>query len=41
MQTKLYLDDIGDFPDESYEPARSYDEAILYVKENDILPFIS
>jgi hypothetical protein len=41
MKTKLYLDDLRDLPDESYILARSYEEAVLYVKENGIPPFIS
>lgn len=38
---KLYLDDVRDLPDESFDLARSYDEAVLFVKENGIPPFIS
>lgn len=41
MKKKLYLDDLRDLPDESYILARSYEEAILYVKHNGIPPFIS
>ncbi len=38
---KLYLDDVRDLPDESFLLARSYEEAVLFVKENGIPPFIS
>ncbi|MGH2308113.1 cyclic-phosphate processing receiver domain-containing protein [Aliarcobacter sp. ERUVET-8] len=38
---KLYLDDVRDLPDESFDLARSYEEAVLFVKENGIPPFIS
>ena len=38
---KLYLDDVRDLPDESFDLARSYDEAVNYVKENGIPTFIS
>ena len=38
---KLYLDDVRDLPDESFDLARSYDEAVLFVKENGIPTFIS
>ena len=30
---KLYLDDVRDLPDESFLLARSYEEAVLFVKE--------
>ena len=38
---KLYLDDVRDLPDESFLLARSYEEAVLFVKDNGIPPFIS
>ena len=38
---KLYLDDVRDLPDESFLLARSYEQAVLFVKENGIPPFIS
>ena len=38
---KLYLDDVRDLPDESFDLARSYDEAVNYVKQHGIPPFIS
>ena len=41
MKTKLYLDDLRVLPDESFDLARSYEEAVLYVKHNGIPPFIS
>ena len=37
---KLYLDDVRDLPDESFLLARSYEEAVLFVKENGIPTFI-
>lgn len=38
---KLYLDDVRDLPDESFDLARSYDEAVNYVKQHGIPTFIS
>ena len=38
---KLYLDDLRLLPDDSYILARSYDEAVKYVKQNGIPNFIS
>lgn len=38
---KLYLDDIRSLPNNSYILARSYDEAVNYVKQNSIPNFIS
>ncbi len=36
---KLYLDDVRDLPDESFDLARSYDEAVNYVKQHGISNF--
>ena len=38
---KLYLDDVRDLPDDSFTLVRSYEEAVLFVKDNGIPPFIS
>lgn len=39
--TKLYLDDLRELPDNTYILARSYDEAIEYIKNNGIPDYIS
>lgn len=39
--TKLYVDDLRPLPDDTYDLARSYDEALKYIKYNGIPPFIS
>lgn len=41
MPIKLYLDDVRDLPDESYTLVRSYEEAVSFVHDNEIPPFIS
>lgn len=41
MSIKLYLDDVRDLPDESYTLVRSYEEAVSFVQDNAIPPFIS
>jgi len=41
MKKKLFLDDIRPLPNDSFDLARSYDEAILYVKKFGIPNFIS
>lgn len=38
---KMFIDDLRPLPDTSYILARSYDEAINYVKQNGIPNFIS
>ena len=41
MKNKLYLDDVRNLPDDSYSLVRSYEEAVNYVREKGIPPFIS
>lgn len=38
---KLYLDDLRELPNDSYDLARSYDQAVEYIKNNGIPDFIS